>query len=338
MKNYLSDRKISLITSLFFALFILFSANQVFALSLSPVRFELQGDPGQSVSGEIILTNETDYPQTFYSSFSNFEAQGESGNPAFVVPKNDLGTWISTSDIVNLEPHVTKNVPFTIDIPKDAEPGGHFAVIFFGDTPVNNTGGGAVSVGSQTGALVLLSVSGDVKQAGGMTAFNLKNNKHFYNTLPVDFEYKFKNDGGDRIKPDGLITVRNIIFYPKVKLDANPSEGNILPGSTRKFEISWINYSRPKDFTPSSNVFTRYIEMVKYQWQNFAFGPYFAKIHLSYAGLNFGDGSTLFFFVFPWQLLILIAFVLGGLYVIGKKVLIRYNAHIIEKAKQNMKL
>ena len=46
---------------------------------------------------------------------------------------------------------------------------------------------------------ILLSVKGNVLEAGGLLDFKLKDNKIFYNSLPVSFIYRFKNDGDDRI-------------------------------------------------------------------------------------------------------------------------------------------
>ncbi|MEK7588485.1 MAG: hypothetical protein AAB438_01570 [Patescibacteria group bacterium] len=332
MKNNLKNKSLKIFVVLIIA-FVGFSfrSYKVEALSLTPVRFELKGDPGQTIVDEILLTNETTSTETFYSSFANFEAQGESGNPAFVDPKEGLGTWMKTQEVVSLEPGTTKTIPFSIQIPKDAEPGGHFAVIFFGNSPKNDTS--TVSIGSQAGILVLLSVNGDVKQAGGITSFSKKENKFFYNTLPISFEYKFKNDGNDRMKPEGKLVLRNMIYYPTEKLDGNPIQGNILPNSTRKFEVTWVNNPRAKDYVEPTNILAKFFDEVVYQWKNFAFGLYGAKLDLSYAGLTFSGGKTLYFFVFPWQLLIVIIIVLFIILFGGGKALKKYNRYIIEKAR-----
>ena len=64
----------------------LFCANQAHALSLSPARIEISGNPGEVIEKETTLTNESDTVTTiFYSSYSNFEASGESGNPTFEI-------------------------------------------------------------------------------------------------------------------------------------------------------------------------------------------------------------------------------------------------------------
>ncbi len=300
------------------------------ALSVTPVRFELSGNPGETIVENMLLMNEGDEVATFYPSFANFEAQGESGNPAFVEPKEDLGTWIRTDSSVSIPPKKSVSVPFTITIPQNAEPGGHFAVVFFGDSPEN--GDKTVAVGSKVGVLVLLSVKGDVKEAGGLVDFNLKDGKFFYNTLPVNFEYRFRNDGGDRIKPEGTITLRNTFYILADKINGNPVEGNILPNSTRKFTVEWVKNPRASDYIPPAGIFANFFDQVVYQWKNFAFGFYFAKLHLSYGILSIASNKYLYFFVFPWQLLLVLAVFLMIVYFGGGKLVGRYNNYIIEKA------
>ncbi len=306
------------------------------ALTITPTRFEVRGNPGETLNEELLLINETTRTETYYPSFSNFEAQGESGTPAFVEPKNDLGTWIKTvDDSVTLTAGQQKKVPFKITIPNNAEPGGHFAVIFWGTSPGGNAG---LSIGAKTGVLVLLSVNGDVKEAGGLLNFNTANKQFFYNTLPVSFEYRFKNDGGDRIKPTGQITIRDSVFFPAEYLNANPVEGNALPHSIRKINIDWIKYERPSNYTPPKNFISRFFSDTYFQWKNFAFGLYSANLNLEYGTQGAHEKKTVFFFVFPWQLLLVLCVIFIIVFWGGKKLITRYNKFIIEKARSGMNL
>ena len=301
------------------------------ALTITPVRFEISGNPGDTLRGEILLINETDTAETYYSTFSNFEAQGESGSPAFVEPKEGLGTWIGTElDSVFLAPRQQKIIPFTITVPKDAEPGGHFAVIFWGTSP---GGGGGVSIGAKTGVLVLLSIPGDVREDAGLLGFQVKDKKFWHSTLPVSFEYRFKNDGGDRVKPEGKIVIRNTVFWPTEKINANPVVGNVLPGSTRKFSVDWIEYSRSADYVAPSGFFKKFWSDVGYQWKNFAVGLYSANLKVAYGMSGAEAKGSAFFFVFPWQLVLVMLVVLFLLFWGGSKLIRRYNRFIIEKAR-----
>lgn len=301
------------------------------ALTITPVRFEVSGNPGDTLRGELLLINENETAETYYSSYSNFEAQGESGSPAFVEPKEGLGTWIEAEfGSAYLAPRQQKIVPFTITIPKDAEPGGHFAVIFWGTSP---SGGVGVSVGAQTGVLVLLSVNGEVAEDAGLLGFQVKDKKFWHSTLPVSFEYRFKNDGGDRVKPEGKIVIRNSVFWPTEKLDANPVVGNVLPGSTRKFSVDWIKYERPADYVPPSGFFNKFWNDVGYQWKNFAVGLYSANLKVAYGVSGAEAKSSAFFFVFPWQLVLVMLVVFFLFFWGGGKLIRRYNRFVIEKAR-----
>jgi hypothetical protein len=329
-----SSTKLLSILALFVVIFYAHSAS---ALTVTPVRIEIQADPGQVIVKPITLINEQNTATTFYTSFANFEAQGETGNPAFVEPKSDLGTWMTTDMIVTLAPHQTKNVNITISVPQDAYAGGHFAVVFFGTQPNNAEKVSGVGIGAKTGALILLSVSGDVKEAGGLSSFKLKNNKFFYNTLPVSFQYRFKNDGNDRVKPQGNIVMHDLFYIPEDTMNANPVNGNILPHSTRLFDVDWIKHPRSASYVAPVGKVALFFDRALYQWQNFAMGPYMAKLELVYGTQGIITNKSVFFFVFPWQLIICLIIILGIVYFFGKKLIRRYNAYIIKKARAGMR-
>lgn len=306
-------------------------AQKVSALSISPVRVEVSGNPGETIEKEITLVNDSDASEViYYSSYANFEASGDTGNPSFVEEDHDIATWMFVPASISLKPKESKKVSIKIEIPKTAEPGGHFGAVFWGTSPNNQKGG--VSIGAKTGVLVLLSVNGDVKEGGGLVDFGTKDNKTFYNTLPVQFVYRFRNDGGDRIKPVGKITMRNIFYLP-TRIDANPTSGNILPNSTRKFEVNWVKHPRDKDYIEPTGTFAKFFDQVKYQWRNFAIGPYFTKINLLYGTEAIRVSKSEFIFVFPWQLILCLLVTFIIIWWGGRKVIRRYNRHIIRKAQ-----
>lgn len=328
----MTAKKISLYFISVFALIMLGYASPIFAMTITPVRYEIKGDPGQSLSKDIIIINEENVSVTYYSSFANFEAQGETGSAAFVEPVDDIGTWMKTESSVTLLPGEQKTVSFTISIPENAEPGGHFGVIFWGTSPENSADGKQLAVSAKTGLLVLLSVSGEVKEGGGLLDFLTKDNKFWYNSLPVSFTYRFRNDGGDRVKPAGFIKLRSFGFIPVKKLDANPVNGNILPASTRKFTVDWVKYVEPKDTVVATGFVKQFFHRAVYQWKNFAVGLYSANLNLTYGLQEQHVTKTLLFFVFPWQLLICLAVLIILIFFVGKKLIVKYNNYIIKKA------
>lgn len=305
--------------------------KEVQAVSIMPVRIEISGNPGETVTKDVTIMNENDGTETYYSSYANFEASGDTGNPSFVEPRDDIGTWMNVPTSITLKANESKEISISIKIPNNAEPGGHFGAVFWGTSPNNPNSG--VSIGAKTGVLVLLSVNGDVKEAGGLVDFSTLDKKVFYNTLPVQFVYRFRNDGGDRIKPVGKITMRNIVYLPSDRIDANPTNGNILPNSTRKFEATWLKHPRARDYVEPTGTFAKFFGEALYQWKNFAFGPYFAKMSLLYGTEAIRVNKTAFFFVFPWQLIVCLAVIFIILWWGGKKLIRRYNRYIIRKAR-----
>jgi hypothetical protein len=309
----------------------LFQAVQ--ALTVSPVRFEISGSPGQRLLGEIELFNEQDETRTFYSSFENFEARGETGTPYFLPGKEGLATWIEAAAQVTLEPGERKTVPFSIQVPQNAEPGGHFAAIFWGTTLPQAKEGVQVAIGAKTGVLVLLTVSGEIKGEAGLLEFSTENKQRIFNSLPITFIYRFQNSGADRIKPEGEIKIKNIFGRTVAVLPANKTEGNVLPNSIRKFEVSWEKTGQETDIGGTgSETKIGFLGAVKKQWKDFHFGRYTAELNLRYGIKNEEAKASYSFYLMPWQLLSIIIIILVVIGFLGFKGLKKYNQWIITKA------
>lgn len=317
-----------MITASFVAVIVFGFFSHAYALTISPARVEISGDPGATVGGQFTLINEQSTAQTFYPSFEDFTAQGETGSPSFSNDPTGLDTWLSTPEkSITIAPGQVMMVPYYVAIPKDAEPGGYFAAIFWSTTPPSAENG-QVSIGAKIGMLVLLSVNGDVRESAGITQFDKNGHGFFYETLPVTLRYKFHNAGGDRVQPKGTLVIRDTVFLPSAHINANKVIGNILPNSTRQFTVDWVKdvYAIP----PQS-----FFAHVKYEWQNFALGLYSAHVDLMYGSKNLHATGTTWFFVFPWQLVICIIVVLSIVWWGGRMLLRRYNRYIIRKAGES---
>ena len=322
-------------TILFFAGMIVFSSS-AYELTISPVKMEISGDPGQTLQNELTLFNEQDKSETLYSSTDNFESRGESGAPFFLPNREGLAVWIKVTEQITLKPKETKIIPFSIVIPKNAEPGGHFAAILWGTTPVKATQGGQVAVGGRLGVLILLKVSGEVKEGGGLLEFSAKDGQRIFASLPVAFAYRFNNTGGNRVVPQGEITIKNLFGFTSATLSANKNEGSVLPSSARKFEVLWGQESQVISGTPQETK-TGFFEMAGKQWSDFHFGWYAAKLNLAWGATNQTANASYSFFVIPWQLLLIILIILAVLGFLGKIGLKKYNRWIIYKATQMQK-
>jgi hypothetical protein len=284
----------------------LFLSSPVLALTVSPVKMELAGDPGTTIKGNLLLTNEQERTKTFYSSFESFEATGETGAPTFIPAEEGLVTWIETAPEITIEPKKEKKIPYTINI------------------------------AAKIGILVLLRVSGEIEEGVGLLEFSTENEQKFFDALPINFTFRFKNSGGDRVKPAGEITIKNIFGKVSAVILANRTDGNVLSQSIRKFETVWekIEETEADEKAPldSEDVTGQgFFEELKREKDNFAFGRYTAELKLE-AGAE-KIQSSFSFFVIPWRILSLVILILALAlfgFIIGIK---KYNKWIIAKAK-----
>lgn len=302
--------------------------SRVQALTVTPIRFELEGDPGQTVTRDVLIKNEEE-ARTYYISYANFEATGESGTPTFVEPRDGIGTWITTDSSIYVPQEGETLIPFSITIPENASPGGYFGTIFFGTTPPELEEG-KVSVGSKIGVLVLLTVRGDAEEDGGIIEFDTKDSKNFFTSLPVSLFYRFQNTGADRIKPTGEITIRNVFGFVSERIPANQVEGNILPTQIRRFETTWM--SGKKNASTEIQDVKGFFEKARYEWQNFAIGFYTAKIELSFGLSEQTSEEKVSFWILPWHFLIVFFIGVWIAFVTLRFLLRKYNARIIRKA------
>ncbi len=307
-------------------------AGPAFALTVSPARVEITGDPGTTLHGEIEVLNEQEEARTFFTSFENFEPSGDSGSPHFIGAEDGLATWIQADNTVDLEPGERALVPFSITIPQDAGPGGYFAAIFFGSQAPGTQASGEISIGGKIGVLVLLRVSGEIETGGGLMEFSAKEQKRFFSMIPVPFAYRISNTGGDRVVPHGEITIKNTLGIVSAKLPANEHSGSVLPGSARKFEAVWEDASALSSESGQAGFF----EMALRELHAFHFGWYTANLDLVWGDdISQTATATYSFFIIPWHLLLIGAIVIAMLWFFGRIGLRKYNRFIIARAKSN---
>ncbi len=297
---------------------VILHAPHVEALTLSPVKIEITGNPGQTLYTDIELLNEQNEPKEFYPSYENFEPSGDTGSPYFVGAKDGLATWMQAGGRVSLAPLERIKIPLSITIPKETEPGGYFAAVFFGGQDPKTQEGGEVSIGGRLGVLVFLRVAGDIEEGGGVLEFNAPGGR-FFSQLPIAFSYRINNTGGDRIVPRGTVGVKNSFRSTVTTFSANESEGSVLPNSARRFESTW------KILEPKAEGF---FAIAKRQLSDFHFGWYTAVLDLSWGTTDTKNQNSYHFFIIPWQLLSIVILLLGA----GRFSLRKYNQWIIARS------
>jgi len=296
------------------------------ALTISPPRMEYSVKPGDKIVDIVKVSNETKKELTIYSEVKSFTALDEEGAPKFYEPQEgEMANWIDVAlKEVTLAPGEKKEVGFTINVPQNADPGGHYAAILWAmQKPGANKEKTPVSFISKTGHLILVRVAGDIKESGRILDFGTKNNKKLFNNLPVDFVIRFENTGNVHLKPLGQIEIKNMFGQQKALIDANPQKGNVLPNSVRRLENSWSNME-----PVGGGFFTN----LKNEWNNFGFGRYTADLALAYGSKNETLRNYTSFWIFPWRILLLSLIALILLVILIKL----YNKWIISRASKKI--
>ncbi|MEI8232826.1 MAG: hypothetical protein WCG44_03715 [bacterium] len=220
-------------------------------LSLSPPSFELSGNPGSTVTNTIRLENMKSSPVRLAVDRRNFTAVGEDGSIGLTEDQGtfSLASWISVdpADVI-IPPRSTRTFTFTIKVPLNAEPGGHFGSLIFRTVPENTLTGSGASVAQEVGALILLRIAGATVENAKVESFAAA--KSFYEYGPVVFEERVKNLGNVHLKPSGNITITNLIGQ---KVATVPLETkNVLPGAIRKIEGTWDTKWRAGQYTATA--------------------------------------------------------------------------------------
>ena len=309
--------------------------NCVEAIALQTLKIEQDVVPGGQIATVIKLFNDQEARLIIYPSIEGFTDSGdESGNPTFMSIDNDINdlpNWIIFNEEKYVIPVGEKiEVPIVIDIPKNAEPGGHYATIFFSSVPTG-LDNGTVQLGSRIGTLVILDVEGEVYEEVNLLSFQTKNEQKFFNHLPVIFETRLENKGNVHVKPIGSIIIKNIFGMIAVELELNSQDGNILPKTIRKYSDIWI-----KDDRNLEN--EGFLGRLSMEWNNFALGYYRASVEME-VGRNIKHNleASYGFWVWPWRVLLIVVVLLIVLLLIFKI----YHQWIVglayQKAKKDLK-
>jgi len=171
-----------------------------------------------------------------------------------------LKNWIEIPDELFVEADDKAPVEIKINIPEDAQPGGHYALLSYGVAPTNPDGSTGVGIGANVGLLILINVPGEFKKPdhlkSGLIPGTLNDENGFNSNYifwkgsylkngPVSFKIDYFNNNFTHFKPKGTVTVKNIFGIEKgsAALDSQ----RVFPGTTRSM---YTTLDKPLFFGP----------------------------------------------------------------------------------------
>lgn len=257
---------------------------QSVGITVSPLTFELTAVPGETISNAVRVTNPTEGSVIFDMDVEDFTAAGEEGDVIVEVSEDEtfsMRTWTAVEpERFTLGPGETQIVQFTITVPQNAEPGGHYGTILA--TVKGTLGVTGAAIAPKVGSLVLLSVSGAIREELFIREFLIPS---YSEVGPVPIALRLENTGSVHVKPLGFVVIHDFFGSQVAQIDLPPKR--ILPGNIRRIDMEWS--------------------------RRFPIGKYTATLVGSFGISNTPFSAISTFWVFPWKIALEAA---GGLIVI----------------------
>ena len=211
-----------------------------FSIGISPLTFEISANPGDKVENYLKVYNPSpDTNVQIGMIIEDIAPTGEWGHVIVEAAETEtysLAKWISTEPKeFNLAPKEEKFVKFTLNIPENAEPGGHYGTVIAGAKVVAGPGATGVVIAPRIGSLVLLTVTGVLEEELVVKDFSV--NRRYFDQGPIPFSISFENKGTVHVKPVALVTITDL--RGKKVADLQLAQRNVLPNAARKFDTSW---------------------------------------------------------------------------------------------------
>ena len=293
------------------------------ALEIAPPLIYLNVNPGQTANTQVLIRDVSNSPLTVTGQVNDFVASGTDGTPKVLLNETSpdpysLKDWVVPPASLQLVPKQIKTLPITIHVPADASPGGHYGVIRFTGTAPSINGANGVSLSASIGALMLLTVSGNIVNNLSVQQFSATHDGSagsLFQGGPIGFSELIKNTGNVHEQPIGLVTVKDMFGHTLATLPVNQPPANVLPGSSRLFK-----QIMDKSVIGNKRLFGRYTASLK-----LTYGPANSKKTLT---------ATTSFWVIPLKTVaIVIAVLVGGFFAL-RYGLRRYNRRVLERAQK----
>jgi len=210
---------------------------QTGGITIFPLTFELSTKPGETLINTVKIYNPTENIISIKMEIEDFKPEGETGR-VIVEPGEDitysLKKWVKIEPTeFTLKSKEEKFVSFTISVPGNAEPGGKYGALLASTTSVIGKEVISAAVAQKVGALIILTVSGEIKENMVLKEFSVSESSG-----SVSFKIRMENNGTVHLRPKGLIAIENC--QGKKIEDLEIPTLNILPGAIRESDISWI--------------------------------------------------------------------------------------------------
>jgi hypothetical protein len=245
-----------------------------------PPKLEITAAPGEVIQDVIRLQNQTNEEVTFSVGMSDFIVTNTQGSPV-LVDQETAGEWALTqwltlgAETLIIAPGEQGSLNFIISVPENAQPGGHYASIYFVQGGKVSPGQTIAEVAAEIRSLVLLRVKGPISKEALIRRFQAPRLSEYG---PIELSTEITNLGNYHLTPIGAISIKNVFGKTVANLDLE--ERNIFPGASQEYQNLWNK-----------------------KW---LFGRYKATLTAAYGEQNLPLTATIFFWVWPWKITLIV--------------------------------
>lgn len=207
------------------------------SITLSPVNTRFSIDAGQQRTGELTIVNDgkTDYDFIVYAR--PYWIANESYDPVFTKgsQQSDAYQWVRLPQAkYQAKAGQTVKVPYTIDVPSTAAPGGHYGVVFAETQPTaTERQGNSVERKKRVGMIIYASVNGQTINRG--TA--VSNQADFWQVQPpMKATAHARNDGNVDFIDTVTFAVKDVFGNAKY---VATKDYPVLPQTSRTIALEW---------------------------------------------------------------------------------------------------
>ena len=239
------------------------TAENSISLTAIPPRIgdlgEIKIKPGEKFQTTIRVMNSSVKDIEIESFVKDFVIDNDAKTPIQIRESVDnrwsLASWIAIGQSrQTLKAGKSGNVNVLIEVPKDARPGGHYAMVIHQPAGSASPSKEPASTGvnQQVGSLIYVMVEGNISEEAFIRDFAFTPNLAEFG--PMAFSYGIDNESDIHIRPNATIEIYNL-FNQKIDTIAVETQ-NVFPGTQRAFSGVW--------------------------GVNWGFGPYKAILNVSY--------------------------------------------------------
>jgi hypothetical protein len=213
---------------------------------VGPGRIEVEVKPGETVTRMISVTNRISGERTFQLGVEDMSGSADA-SAAVVLLGDKNGPYTLKDNISFSSKTFTLNlgeraqVPISITMPPNAEPGGYYGAVVV--STIQNSKSDTENAGAKSpiiariGTLFFITVPGETNYAGSVTNFSTKNNQWWFEKGPIDLNILYENTGAIHLNPYGEVTVTNMLGEQVGFVDLEP--WFVLPKSLRSRTVTW---------------------------------------------------------------------------------------------------